>query len=355
MNQSTALSPQQQGYNNISTALRSEKAVNRISAALGIDLQDENAKAEVVPYTSSVLMEIERNFGDSKKDLSTCQPESIVQCVVDAARMKIFIDNRQHAHLVKYGNKATLQIGYRGYVHKIKEHFPDADFSYGAIYEGDTFKINSQDGFDHYTLDKADAFEDDENKLKGIFVAISYTLGGVPKQKVTTLSKAMITKIRSSAKQDYIWKSWFIEKAIAAAIKRACKVHFASIKELKAVADFDNEAHFKPFNNQTPTTKASNPFETMNKIAQGEDIIEQEAETPEESAKDIDPPKDLFDQHGKIDIKKAIQDAVENINDQESYTAFLLEFEEDLTTLSEEEQASIKIRLKEIQEGLGIT
>lgn len=340
------LTPQQNGYNAISHALKSEKASNRIAMALGIDPTDEKAKASVVPYASSVLMEIERNFGDPKKDLSTCEPNSIVQCVVDAARMKIFIDNRQHAHLIAYKNKATLQIGYRGYVYKIKEHFPDADFSYGAIYKGDQFKIDSKDGFDSYTLDKANAFEDREENLEGVFVAISYTAGGVPKQKITTLSKKMINQIRGSAKQDYVWKEWFIEKAIVAAIKRACKVHFASIKELKEIADYDNETNFKPFNDRSPEVKADNPFETMNKIA-----LDQPVESP---AKDIEPSQDLFEEHSAVSITTCIFNALNSISDQESYAAFLLEFEEDIPTLSAQDQEEIKTKIESIKKGLGI-
>lgn len=282
------LTPQQEGYNNISHALKSEKATNRIAAALGIDLKDERAKAEVIPYTSSVLMEIERNFGDPKKDLSTCNPDSILQCVVDAARMKIMIDNRQHAHLIKYGNKASLQIGYRGYVHKLKEHFQDCDFSYGAIFEGDEFSVSSKDGFDTYTLNKKDPFCDDENLIKGVYVSISYLSGGEKRQKVSTISKNQINKIRGKAKQDFIWREWFIEKSIAAAIKRACKIHFASIKELRELGDYDNENHFKPFNNKPPEVVSDNPFETMNKISEEKNLIAMTEEDFDQWKKRID-------------------------------------------------------------------
>lgn len=252
-------------YEQISHALRSDQTMGRLTLALGLDGSKESMK-EARKYASSVLMEIERNLGDPKKDISGCTPNSIVQTMIDAARMRIFIDNRQHAHIIKYGDKATLQIGYRGYIHKIKEHFPDADFSYGSIYEGDEFKVSSENGFDDYNLKVADPFEDRIEKLKGVYVAISYTVNGEPKQKVTTLSIREINKIKKSSKQDYVWNAWFQEKAIVAAIKRACKVNFASIKEISEIAEYDNKTHFKPFNDRKPDVQSDNPFETMNKI-----------------------------------------------------------------------------------------
>ena len=263
MNQLTS---QQQGYNAISHALQSKQTTNRICNALGIDPNDDKAIAEAMPYASSVKMEIERNFGDGSKDMSTCQPESIVQCVVDAARYKLMIDGRQHAYLIKYGNKATLQIGYRGFLHKIKAHFPDACIHYKQIMEGDTFEISSEDGYDTYKHQIADALNDEYEKVKGVYVAISYKVGDKNMQAVTVMSKKMIDRVKSSANTSTIWNKWYIEKAIAACIKRACKVHFASIKELHEVINYDNSATFTPYNNRAPDVDTQNPFETMNQI-----------------------------------------------------------------------------------------
>ena len=360
------ISTQQQGYNNISTALKSASATNRIATALGIDPTDEKAKAAVVPYASSVLIEIERNFGDSKKDMTGCVPDSIVRCVVDAARFKIMIDGRQHAHLVKYGQNATLQIGYRGFVHKIQEHLPDADFHYKAIFEGDTFTVNTKDGYDEYSHVIADPLEDDIKKLKGVYVAISYNKGDKHYQAVTVMSKNMINKIKSKAKQTFIWDEWYIEKAIVACIKRASKIHFAGIKELAEMVNFDNKTNFTPYANSSPEGQTATPFETMNKIkdekeakdapienetAVDDDTIDGTAETVIEDTPDQE---SLIDQESEGQMRQAIYKAISGIKDEESLNEFYTLYDGEIQELPAEDQKNINNTLNKTKERLGL-
>lgn len=350
------LSVQQQGYQNISHALKSASATNRIAAALGIDPTDEKAKAAVVPYASSVLIEIERNFGDKKKDMTGCVPDSIVRCVVDAARFKLMIDGRQHAHLVKYGNNATLQIGYRGFVHKIQEHLKDCDFHYKAIFEGDTFKVDTKDGYDAYEHEIADPFNDNIDKLKGVYVAISYAKGDKKYQAVTVMSKNMINKVKSKAKQTFIWDEWYIEKAIVACIKRASKVHFAGIKELADMVNFDNKSNFTPYANASPEVHSSNPFETMNKIKEENaapvkenDDIEGTAETV-----DTDEENDLIDQAATNQMKEAIEKALSNIKNEEDLNEFYTLYDGEIKDMTDTDKTKISAQIKEIKERLDI-
>ena len=324
-------------YELIIHSLRSEQTIGRLVLALGLDGSKDSLN-EARQYASSVLMEIERNVGDSNKDLSNCTPNSIVQSMIDAARMRIFIDNRQHAYLIKYGNKATLQIGYRGYVHKIKEHFENADFHYGAIYEGDDLFVNTENGYDHYEVKKSDPFQDNEENLKGVYVAISFTVGGEKRQKLTVLSKNEIRKIRGKAKQDFIWKEWFIEKAYAAAIKRACKIHFASIKELKDLGDYDNENNFRTLNDTQPEVSAENPFETMNKINDEKNKEKSVTETTEKQLSSFD--LVLLD--------------IEKISDAGDYDSFVYENQDLISSFSDDERSQINKRLQEIYSGLGM-
>jgi recombinational DNA repair protein RecT len=228
----------------IETKINSADVTNQLIVALGLKESDENARNEAFRYASSVMSEIAKTAGDDKKDLTVCTPDSIVRCMIDAASFKLPIDGKQLAHIVKYGKTATLQIGYRGYIAKISEHFKDADFTATPVFDGDKLTVTENGNIQDYTLERKNPFADDWKDLQGVIVSLGYSKGGERFKKITTVSKADLTKIRASAKQDYIWAKWPIEKAKAAAIKRACKIQFADVMGLQEVIRYDNEVHF---------------------------------------------------------------------------------------------------------------
>ena len=221
----------------IDATIKSQKTMNRLAMALGYDdaQNDDRGKKEAVKYASSVLAEVEKN-----KDIQRCSPESVVQCMIDAAQFKISIDGRQHAHIISYGSTASLQIGYRGYLKKLSEYYDNVDFTAEPIFDGDEFSVHDEDGFQKYHLKKSNPFMDDKDKLQGVFVCISYEKNGRKFQKISSMSKEEIEKIRSTAKSKNIWDKWYLEKAKVAAIKRACKIHFASIQGIQEMAQYDN-------------------------------------------------------------------------------------------------------------------
>ena len=240
----------------ITKELKSDKTLNRTIMALGEDIQSDSAKAEARKYAASVIAEIEKTAGDTKKDLTSCNPHSIAQAMIDAARFKLAIDGRQHAHLIKYGNSASLQIGYRAYLAKIKEAYPDADFVITPIYKDDELKVWDDDGVQKYTLKKNNPFADGEDGLQGVLFAVNYTDNGRLVQKVTPVPKSRIDRARKAAKQDFVWRSDYIEKAKAAAIKNACKHFFASLQGLQEVAAYDNEANYDVNKRDEPPASA---------------------------------------------------------------------------------------------------
>jgi len=190
-------------------------------------------------YITSVLVEISKTTNDPKKDLSVCTPDSIVTAIKHACDLQLEIDSRQHCHLIKYGDKATLQVGYRGYIYAIKRAYPDANIDCQLVYQGDTFLLKKEGDVTTYSLEVANAFAPKE-KIMGGFCYISYTVGGRLISFCETMSLEEINKIKGCAKQDFIWKSWFEEKAKVAIIKRACKIHFSGIQEIAKVTEFDN-------------------------------------------------------------------------------------------------------------------
>lgn len=245
----------------ISETLRSPQTLKRLALAIG---ETDAEQTEAKRYAASVLSELEKMAMDKNKaQILSCTPQSIAQVMIDAAKFRLMIDGRQHAHIVQYGSNATLQIGYRGYLAKIAEHYADADINVFPVYEGDDVFISGGDGFDRYEHKRKSAFNDGEAGFQGVVAALYYKKGEREFQKVVTISKTEIARIRKAAKQDFVWSSWFIEKAKVAAIKRICKIQFAQIGIIQEMVEYDNKTHFdvtKP----VETVKAGSIVENLN-------------------------------------------------------------------------------------------
>lgn len=193
-------------------------------------------------YINSVLLEITKSKMDPKKDLSVCTPLSILTAVKQAVDLGLEIDSRQHCHLIKYGNNAQLQVGYRGFIYAIKRAYPDANIVVNLVKEGDVFSIKKDGDIEEYTHTYKDPFAG-QDKIVGGYCYISFTLGNRKISKVEAVSKEEINKIKGSAKQDFIWKAWFEEKAKVAIIRRGCKVIFAGLNNelIDNLVNKDNE------------------------------------------------------------------------------------------------------------------
>lgn len=249
----TQSQPQQPrtNYEYIESELRRKENTNRLALALGFTGKDEQGKTEAFKYISSVLQEIKKTEWvpgmDTKhqaKDLTICTVDSIMSAMIDAASFRLPIDGRQLAHLVKYQNKASLQIGYKGFLYKIAEHYKNVDFTAEPVFEGDDLRISDQGGFQTYTHIKAAPFQRDEKKMTGLIACLAYSDGDGRRSKVAALAKSEIDQIRGAAKQDYIWKAWYFEKAKVAGLKRLCKIHFATALGVQEMVQYDNAAHF---------------------------------------------------------------------------------------------------------------
>lgn len=203
-------------------------------------------------YILSVLNEIKKTKGDDKKDLTVCTPESIIMAVKTACDLNLEIDSRQHCHIIKYGQVATLQIGYRGFIYSIKKSYPDANIDVQLVYEGDDFKLVKEGDKTSYTLVRNNPFAT-QDKILGGFCYISYTVGNRLVSFCETMSKAEILKIKGKAKQDFMWKDWFEEKAKVAIIRRACKIHFSGLQEIANIAEYDNQEYEMKDVKETPT------------------------------------------------------------------------------------------------------
>ncbi len=204
-----------------------------LQTILGVDLQK---------YGTEIVAEIGKTRG-TDADLTACNPSSIVAAIKKACDLKLTIDGRQHCHLVRYGKDVNLQIGYRGFVYAIKRAYPDANIDVQLVYKGDEFKLIKEGDTTTYSLVRSNPFATEQDIVGG-FCYISYTVGDRLVSFCETMSLTEINKIKDCAKQDFIWKKWFEEKAKVAIIKRACKIHFSGINdEIQKISEFDNQEY----------------------------------------------------------------------------------------------------------------
>lgn len=239
--------------------------IKRIGSALRLDPRVDEEKQEILRWIMTVMAEIEKTLGDDKKDLTNCVPESYVQAMIDAATIGIPIDGRKLADLVPRGGMIQYQINTAGFVYLVGLHYKGANFKSGVVFEGDEFRVWSENGQDHYThnIGEGNAFADDPSKVQGIYVALTYIKDGIQHQKVERLSSAEIRKIRGKAKQDYIWKEWFLERAQTAAIKRIAKRQFQTIMGLQTAIEYDNKRNFD-LNRALPAPSAGTIIDNLN-------------------------------------------------------------------------------------------
>ncbi len=229
---------------NIEKALTSDKALTNLKMALGANSDLEQAKM----FCAGILNEIRRSEGQEYGDLTKCSTDSIIHAMLDAAKFKVAIDGRKHAHLeVRWNkdrktNEAILQIDTNGLVAKIAEHYPDLQVTDVAVFEGDTFEIRDIDGAAGYTHTSKNPFQG-VDKLLGIAVQISYTDNGKKVVIVEVVSKTDLLAMQAKAK-GFAWKEFPIERMRTAAIKRACKWSFRKITGLREIIDYDNTKNF---------------------------------------------------------------------------------------------------------------
>lgn len=217
--------------------LTQEENVSAIAERYGI--AEEKAKVAI----GNVLTVIVNS--DDKTNLKKCSANSILTAMKDSATLGLYVDNRKHAELIARYNKdkgvheAHLQVGYRGFIYKLREQIKGVDIQVFIVEDVEDFSYASRDGVATYDYTPKNPFFDKYTKAAGVFCYIEYEIAGRFRSIIEPLPMSEVEKIRRCAKTQKFWDSWAGEKMKVAAIKRACKVRFAAIVE--DLVDFDNE------------------------------------------------------------------------------------------------------------------
>lgn len=232
----------------IQQALTNDDAIKEVILYQGGDISNEKDYERGKKAALSIYREIERSAG-TQFDLTKCELHSLRGCMMDAANFKLEIDNRKLAYIdARYDkNKgcmvANLAINANGFVAKIKERYPDAQFSSQPIFEGDKFKITGSADHKDYTYESTDPFAD-ESKLKGVVISISYTNAkGKWIQDVQVVNRKDLLAMKAQSKSA-AWNTYTIERMKTAAIKRAAKWHFRQDATLQELIEYDNKVSY---------------------------------------------------------------------------------------------------------------
>ena len=152
--------------------------------------------------------------------LLNCDPKSLVAAVIESSQLGLEPDGiLGYAYLIPYGNKAQLQIGYRGLI--------DLAFRSGRVTKIYAQVVHEKDEYEvtfglNPILKHIPTSEEDEGKIIASYAVVHFNEG---EPDFEWMWKKDIDKIRKSAKaaKDGPWVTHYIEMAKKTAIRRLAK------------------------------------------------------------------------------------------------------------------------------------
>ena len=200
-------------------------------------LKQENIKAKFQEILHDKANSFCANLAvmvNNSEPLSKCEPMSVVSAAVVSASLDLPLDpNLGFAYVIPFGDKASFQIGYKGFVQLAQRSGQYATMNVTEVYEGELISENRVTGeyeFD-FTAKKSD-------KVVG-FVAYFKLLNGFEKMIYWSASQADAHGKRFSQtyKRGYgLWKDDFVSMGKKTALKNLIsKWGILSIEMQKAI------------------------------------------------------------------------------------------------------------------------
>ncbi|MBQ4178505.1 MAG: recombinase RecT, partial [Elusimicrobia bacterium] len=175
----------------------------------------------------------------SKQPIGNIDPMSIKEAFKNMLDTGIPVDKRQLAYVVKYGNGIQYQLGYKGFIHRIKEIFPNSVVKAELVYQGDNFKVTKIDGQAKFVHEVKNPFAT-KKEIAGAYAYIEYVENGKLTSFIETMNVAEINQIKGCAKTAKVWDAWYGEMAKKAVIRRLCKTLFVGNPILQKLEEVDN-------------------------------------------------------------------------------------------------------------------
>lgn len=188
--------------------------------------------------------------------LVTCTPQSFVNCVYDAHALSLPIDKRDLCYLVRYGNEATIQPSYKGYLFRLEKNLEGFFHKEFIWWEDEEFTYWDESGVAKYIYKPKKAARSDYKNAIGVAFYASWWVRGEKLSAIETIDHKELMSIKSKAKSSKVWDQWLGEQMQKAVIRRFCKDRFSS---LTADLDERDNEHFSIVpgeGNERPQTAA---------------------------------------------------------------------------------------------------
>ncbi|MDP4164416.1 MAG: recombinase RecT [Bacillota bacterium] len=259
-NQSQA--PAQQGTT-MKSLLSSPAVIKRFEEVLG---------KRGTQFTASIL-----SLYNSEKMLQKCEPMSVISSAMIAATLDLPVDkNLGYAWIVPYGNKASFQLGYKGYIQLALRSAQYRYINVTPIHEGELKKWNPLT--EEIDID----FESRESDSIIGYAAYFELLNGF--RKTVYWTKDQVEKHRRKfSKSDFGWKNDWDAMASKTVLKSLLsKWGILSVELQKAVVEDDDDRELKDITGEVDLS-----------TDQHSNVIDADPESPAPS--DNDAPVDNFD------------------------------------------------------------
>jgi len=212
------------------------KPVQKLKAIIAQDsVQDQfkNALAENAGlFTASII-----DVYASDKFLQKCEPQTVVMEALKAATLRLPINkNLGFAYIVPYKGKATMQIGYKGYIQLAQRTGLYRYINAGPVYEGELIKEDKLTGEIDLTGEKTG------EKVVGYFAHIE-TINGFRKTEYWPVEK--VTEHAKRFSQSYgskfsPWKEHFDAMATKTVMKSLLSTYGVMTTEMTSAMVADN-------------------------------------------------------------------------------------------------------------------
>jgi phage RecT family recombinase len=222
-------------------------------------------------------------------DLLAATQKSLISAFYDAAVLDLE-PVLGMVYFVKYGNDATMLIGYRGLVELAKRGDPTIEDIYGqVVYEGDEFDY--QEGDDPRLIHRPSLARTVADPLKITHVyAIAFRTGG-RRPIFVVMTRAEVDAIRArSRSRNGPWSSDYVPMAMKTPVRALCSRRLSLSVTIKEALERDADREYGLVPIPAPTPRTSSLRESIK--AQAEEIEGTVVEasplrefTPEESIK----------------------------------------------------------------------
>jgi len=153
----------------------------------------------------------------SNPDILKCDPLTVVEAVRASASMGLELNGLMgEAYLIKYGNKAQFQVGWRGLLRLARRSGDIAAIDAQVVYSNDAFDVDL--GSEPKVTHKP-ALSDRGNRV-GVYGWARLTSGELV---VEWMDNDQVELVRRSGAKGGPWVDWYDEMARKTVIKRLCK------------------------------------------------------------------------------------------------------------------------------------